>query len=193
MTMATRITRMISIWFAALAVAAVSACGENADEGNRRVAILSPDSTVETPRLDEPSGSPTPGSAMPTPTSPKPPSSTTKPPAGDTSLTIIVIDGPNQQPRTWELSCDPPGGTHPDPAAACGAIIAGVEKGDPFAPVPEGTFCTEIYGGPQEASIKGTWRGERISAKFSRHNGCEIARWDTLLAVFQGPLSPTRG
>ena len=45
-------------------------------------------------------------------------------------------------------------------------------------PVPADQMCTQIYGGPETATVRGTWQGERVDASFSRQNGCEIARWD---------------
>ena len=39
------------------------------------------------------------------------------------------------------------------------------------------TACTQIFGGPETATIKGTIRGEPVDAKFSRSDGCEIERW----------------
>lgn len=89
--------------------------------------------------------------------------------------------------RTFSLTCDPPGGDHPDAADAC-AELAALE--DPFAPVPPNLACTEIYGGPQRAKVTGTYRGEPVTAKFNRTDGCEIARWDAhaeLLVVGGGP------
>lgn len=47
-----------------------------------------------------------------------------------------------------------------------------------FQPVSGKIACTELYGGPQVATVKGTLRGETIDAKFSRVNGCEISRWN---------------
>ena len=47
-----------------------------------------------------------------------------------------------------------------------------------FAPVNKRQVCTDIFGGPQTATIEGRVRGEVVSAKFSRQNGCEIARWN---------------
>jgi hypothetical protein len=85
-------------------------------------------------------------------------------------------------PSVWELTCDPPGCTHPNPAAACQALA---EAKDPFATPPADEICAEIYGGPQRARIEGTWRGDPVQAEFSRSNGCEIARWDALRAVLQ--------
>ena len=45
--------------------------------------------------------------------------------------------------------------------------------------------CTELYGGPQTATITGTLRGERVDLKLSRVNGCEIARWEAAGALLK--------
>jgi hypothetical protein len=79
--------------------------------------------------------------------------------------------------QTLTLSCDPPGGTHPNPAEACAKLAA---LDDPFAPPPADEICTELYGGPEEASITGTYRGEPVSYKLARTNGCEIDRYQKL-------------
>ena len=49
-----------------------------------------------------------------------------------------------------------------------------------FAPVPGDVACTQIYGGPQKATVKGTLNGKPVDASFSRENGCQTARWDKL-------------
>ena len=102
---------------------------------------------------------------------------------GTSALTVTVVDAPGAAPRTWTLTCDPPGGDHPRPAEACAAIDAAP---DPFAPVPPDRACTMIYGGPQTATVTGTWRGQRVDASYRRTDGCEIARWEALSAVL-GP------
>ena len=59
-----------------------------------------------------------------------------------------------------------------------------------FAPTDPMTACTDIFGGPATATVKGTLRGEEIDASFSRENGCEIGRWDrveSLLGRVPGP------
>lgn len=96
-------------------------------------------------------------------------------------LTITVTSDPGADPVTWTLSCDPPGGTHPDPAGACAAVEA---QRDSFAGVPADMMCTQVYGGPETATITGQWKGKQIDASFRRTDGCEIARWDTLAVVF---------
>jgi len=45
-------------------------------------------------------------------------------------------------------------------------------------------MCTQIYGGPEEARVTGTFRGRSIDARFNRVNGCEIARWNRVAVLF---------
>ena len=56
-----------------------------------------------------------------------------------------------------------------------------------LAPVPSGMACAEIYGGPATARVTGTLNGERVDARFSRVNSCEIARWDRNAALLGRP------
>jgi hypothetical protein len=94
-----------------------------------------------------------------------------------TELTIVSNDGSGKT-ETWTLTCDPAGGTHPDPEAACAALTA---KGTTAMPaVAKDKMCTQQFGGPQTAKITGTWKGETVDASFSRTNGCEISRWQSL-------------
>lgn len=100
------------------------------------------------------------------------------------SLTVVLDDGGGGQ-RTWELSCSPDGtvtGDHPDAANACAAIAAAK---DAWAPVPPDTACTMVYGGPQVATVRGTWGGVDVDARFQRTDGCEIARWDRIAPLLQ--------
>lgn len=52
----------------------------------------------------------------------------------------------------------------------------------PFAPL-SGDVCTEIFGGPQTASVRGTYRDKAVALDLSRSDGCRIAQWDRLGAV----------
>jgi hypothetical protein len=88
--------------------------------------------------------------------------------------------GSDSDARTATLTCDPDGGSHPDPATACNALLA---HEDALAPVAGDVACTEIYGGAQIATISGA----AFRARFDRTNGCEIARWDALKAVLELP------
>jgi hypothetical protein len=100
--------------------------------------------------------------------------------AGTTELTITVRAGRGRGEHTYSLVCEPAGGDHPDPEAACRLLS---ELKDPLAPVPPDAMCAEIYGGPQTATVTGMLRGEPVNAEFSRTDGCQIARWDKHAAL----------
>jgi hypothetical protein len=95
--------------------------------------------------------------------------------SGATSGLQVSVDRGDGEQLQWSLECDPAGGTHPDPEAACAAIEANL---DVFEPLAADVICTEIYGGPETARVEGLWAGERVVVTLSRTNGCEIDRWD---------------
>ena len=108
--------------------------------------------------------------------------------------TILVItawpDETKQASQTWTLRCTGPGaprGTLPNPRQACRRL--GALGARPFAPTPKNAVCTQIYGGPQRAVVRGTYLGRRVVATFSRRDGCEIARWNRLSFLFPIELS----
>jgi hypothetical protein len=97
-----------------------------------------------------------------------------------TSLKIVYWEN-RQRPddRTvWTLRCNPARGTLARPARACQRLADGGMK--LFAPLPRDVACTQIYGGPQSALVTGTFEGKRVWARFSRHDGCQISRWNRL-------------
>jgi hypothetical protein len=85
------------------------------------------------------------------------------PPATDLVVTVWPKgpDGPSQRHR---VVC--PGD------AACRGLSAAQLR-----PVPPNVACTEIYGGPATARVRGTLDGKPVDARLNRTNGCEIARW----------------
>jgi hypothetical protein len=92
------------------------------------------------------------------------------------SLTITVFPhGPGKESHTWTLRCTPAGGTLPAAASACRRLLA---IRDPFAPTAPRTVCTQVYGGPQEAVVRGSFNGRRVRTRFTRRDGCAIARWE---------------
>jgi Subtilisin inhibitor-like len=101
----------------------------------------------------------------------------------DTSLEITVTGGGADE--RWTLTCDPTGGTHPDPEEACATLH---EHHDALEEPPADVVCTQQYGGPQEAVIEGTLSGDRYTGSFHRRDGCGISRWEQLqpLLVVQG-------
>lgn len=99
-------------------------------------------------------------------------------PGPTVSLAITVTrDGETTEAT---LECDPEGGSHPDPEEACTALAQNIGALDP---VGGDIACTEVYGGPERAQIRGTVSGREIDARLDRTNGCEISRWDHLERV----------
>jgi len=96
--------------------------------------------------------------------------------SSDATKLTVRVDGDGKGPTkggTLELTC-----AEGDKRAAC-AAASQLSAAD-LAPTPGDTACTQIYGGPETASIKGTLNGEPVDATFNRTNGCEIKRWDTV-------------
>ena len=136
-----------------------------------------------TPRAGSPGDAPPPSATPePEPTAPTPSATTPEPPAAPgpvtASLTVTLDETGSGAVRTLTLTCDPVGGDHPDPAAACAALAAAGPAA--FDPPPADRMCTEQFGGPQVAVVEGTVGGVPVSARFSRTDGCEIGRWDAL-------------
>jgi hypothetical protein len=94
-----------------------------------------------------------------------------------TELTVTLDpDGPGgDEARTESVSCEADAGDSP-----CATLVP--EDADP---VPPATACTEIYGGPDEATVEGTIAGESVTAAFTRANGCEIDRFDRIVPLLQ--------
>lgn len=108
-----------------------------------------------------------------------------------TSLHITVWPDGMAQPakKVYTLECAPVGGTLPRRAAACTSLM---KVQSPFAPTPKGMACTQIYGGPQEALVTGSFRGKLVRARFSRKDGCQIARWNRVQFLFPGASANSR-
>jgi hypothetical protein len=102
--------------------------------------------------------------------------------AAKTSLTIVVAPDQGAQPSTYRLTCDPAGGDHPQPKDACAKLkAAGPEV---FEAVASDQSCTAVYGGPQVATVTGTYEGKDVKTTFKRTDGCEIERWEQLGTTF---------
>ncbi len=101
-----------------------------------------------------------------------------------TKLTVTYRADDKSAPVVMQLSCEPTGGDHPRAADACTSLATAEQSdSDPFAKPAKDEMCTFIYGGPQTATVVGTWNGAGVDAKFSRANGCEISRWDAIEPV----------
>jgi Subtilisin inhibitor-like len=102
-------------------------------------------------------------------------------PTADLQISLSVRNS-ERPSKFWTLRC-PAGGTLPDAAEACSKLA---QLDDPFAPVPQGTACTQIYGGPELADVSGTLDGKPVDTQFSRGDGCEIERWNRVAFLFPG-------
>ncbi len=115
----------------------------------------------------------------PAPSGAAAPSSTaTTPPK--VSLDITVSTTPGVPPKHWTLRCDPAGGSHPDPAAACAVLL---KAKNPFAPLPKGIMCPMIRVGTKAAIVKGTYFGKHVDVTFTE-GGCRLAQWEQIGQIF---------
>ena len=99
-------------------------------------------------------------------------------PGPATELTVSVDpdgDGPEPAKRA-RVSC-----AEGDRARVC-AAASKLRPAD-FEPAPDDVACTQLFGGPQTATVSGTLDGEAVEGRFARNDGCEIARWDKLAAL----------
>ena len=92
-------------------------------------------------------------------------------PTPQSTLRIIVTvkRGPT---KAALLTCDPDGGTHPAPAAAC-ALLRKV-NGDPakLNVVPD-PVCTDEYE-PHAVLVRGRWRGRAVKWAHVYTNSCHM-------------------
>jgi hypothetical protein len=100
-------------------------------------------------------------------------------PRYDLTITYWPV-GRGGESQSATLTCDPDGGSHPNVAQACDALL---NHEDALRPVAGNVACTEIYGGPQLATVSGSG----VYASFNRTNGCEIARWEALAPLLELP------
>ena len=103
-------------------------------------------------------------------------------PATTTQLRIVVWpEGRGERSFVRTLRCDPARGSVRRPTDACRRLA---QLDSAFAPVPKDVVCTQVFGGPQEALVTGTYRGRRIWTRFNRRDGCQIGRWNRHAFLF---------
>jgi|GEM_PF-515942 len=115
----------------------------------------------------------------------------TLPPDNATSLTIVVgIEGVPSI-ATATLSIDPAGvvaGTgyleRDDLAQAAAQLLDNPVAAKRLVEgAPADQMCTEIYGGPDIATVTGTLGGAEVKTTFHRNNGCGISDWELFLPL----------
>jgi Subtilisin inhibitor-like len=108
--------------------------------------------------------------------------------AGSTPETELTISfwpqgRGTEPPERWTLRCSPAGGTVPRAAAACRQLDGMVK---PFRLPSKNLVCTDQYGGPQQALIAGTHKGNRVWTVIGMRNGCDISRAKRLAFLVPG-------
>ena len=112
----------------------------------------------------------------------------------DIDLTVRLTEAPEAPEYTFRLAADggsvAPASTLPDSAAALAAVTQHGE--DIFFPKPgPPKMCTQQYGGPQTAVVTGWYLGREVNSRFSRTDGCEIARWRAMAPLLGGIAGST--
>jgi hypothetical protein len=103
------------------------------------------------------------------------------PAPGEAALTVILLpEGPDGPSRSAEVICPPDSPEGEEECEALDAIDPGAAD-----PVPPGTACTQIYGGPDVVRLEGTLHGAEIDAELTRENGCEINRFDRFMPLLE--------
>jgi Subtilisin inhibitor-like len=141
------------------------------------------------PSLTSPAQPLGPGTASPTPTIPATPDARSG--TGITaSLTITLRATATAEPVSYTLVCNGASAaqesTLPEADTACAELEAhGEDVLSNQRPMPE--QCTQQYGGPQQATVTGTFHGRSVDASFTLTDGCRIALWNSIPTLLGGP------
>jgi hypothetical protein len=115
--------------------------------------------------------------------------------AGAISLRITASDGAGHH-RAGTLRCDGKGpratGFLRGRGAAKLCRRAYALKAFLSSPPETGRACTEIYGGPDRARVRGFIQNADVDRRFGRADGCEIADWDYAQRLLPRPVGVTR-
>ena len=110
---------------------------------------------------------------------------------------VIEINHPDFDTVSYELACfgdtaTLAGGNAPDVSApaACTALADPLIEDYLVDGPPSDQMCTEIYGGPDTATLIGRVNDRPVELTVDRTNGCGIDAWDNMLADV---LPPARG
>lgn len=110
-------------------------------------------------------------------------------PSGAIELTILYDDGSGDR-TTGTLSCRDgdrraegalEGRASGEELCAQARGLAGLLTSEPDERRP----CTQVYGGPETAVVKGTIDGDKVDRRFTRTNGCEIADFTRAAGLLQ--------
>lgn len=107
----------------------------------------------------------------------------------DASLEI-TYEHPETASHTYSVTCSDDTarleGAELDGEAACTAL-SDLQVRSRLLDGPADRACTEIYGGPETALIRGTIDGQDVDTVIDRTDGCGISDWDNLLSELLPP------
>jgi|HubBroStandDraft_1064217.scaffolds.fasta_scaffold31122_4 hypothetical protein len=95
-------------------------------------------------------------------------------------LNVNLINWTGSGPRNWTLHCEPPGGTAPDPAAACKTLLA---LKQPFEPVRKPVMCPMIMFSSRQIEVSGTWFGQKVH-RVIIDGSCDVGVFNSLHKTF---------
>jgi len=109
--------------------------------------------------------------------------------AGAIELTVLYDDGSGRK-TTGTLTCrgtDRRAGGALDGRAPAGRLCAQARGiADLLTSRPDRRrACTQVYGGPETATVTGTIDGDKVDRRFSRTNGCELADYTRAAGLLQ--------
>jgi hypothetical protein len=105
-----------------------------------------------------------------------------RPPVPDgVELVLTVRETPGGQTRRATLRCAGARARatgyladRARPACRAARRLAGLLASEP----PKHRVCTQVYGGPERARVRGTVEGRAVDRRFGRADGCEIADFE---------------
>jgi hypothetical protein len=101
-------------------------------------------------------------------------------PAAKATLTIKATDKAIDKVTRWTLRCDPPGGTMPDPAAACKTLLG---PKDTLIPIKRDIMCPMIMISGKQIIVDGTWFGQKVH-RVIIDGGCDLPIFNNLAKGF---------
>ena len=111
--------------------------------------------------------------------------------AGAVNLRIRADTGPGTTARVATLTCDAEGPRatgflrHRDAGRLCRRARE-LERFLGSAPERD-RACTEVYGGPSRATVRGNVAGTTVERRFERTDGCQISDWDRAKLLLPRP------
>lgn len=100
--------------------------------------------------------------------------------AAKVSLNIVLTAGRDTAARHWTLTCEPTGGSYPDPAAACANLL---KLRTILNPAPVHVMCPMIMADASSYVVYGTFLGETVHESIP-DGGCSLSRWNELKGIF---------